>query len=227
MCITNQLIKDDCMNIMKLFPNNWVQLTLTDIPYGEVSKNGEKRSKYKGQLRNLDKGISDIFELNLDLFLEEIYRVTKGSIYIFCGIEQISQIFKFYKDKKDCMVRHCVWKKTNPSPLNGQHMWLSSFENCIFIKKRKTIFNGKYKPSVWEFSTASNKIHPTQKSLNLFKYLIETSSNKGDIVFDPCMGSGTTCLAARMLSRQYIGIEKEEEYFLLAHRRIENEKNKL
>jgi len=199
-----------------------VTMTLTDIPYGEVSKNGAERAKYKGQLRKLDKGKSDEVTFDLYEFLDEVARVTESGIYIFCGIEQIEPIYTYFGEtrKKDFMVRQCAWRKTNPSPANGQHMWLSSFENCIFAKRRRTKFNQNCNSSVWDFPVGRGKIHPTEKPLNLFKYLIESSSDEGDIVFDPCIGSGTTAVAAKELTRNYIGFELDKEYYNLANERI-------
>lgn len=119
------------------------------------------------------------------------------------------------------MVRHCIWRKTNPSPANGQHMWLSSFENCIFAKRRRTKFNQNCKSSVWDFPVGRGKRHPTEKPLELFKYLIESSSDEGDIVFDPCIGSGTTAIASIELNRNYLGFELDKEYCDLANNRVE------
>ena len=64
------------------------------------------------------------------------------------------------------------------------------------------------------------KLHPTQKSLDLCKYIIETYSNKGDVILDPFMGSGTIPLACRELNRDCIGIEQDEIYFAIAKRRV-------
>jgi site-specific DNA-methyltransferase (adenine-specific) len=118
------------------------------------------------------------------------------------------------------MVRQCAWRKTNPAPTNGQHLWLSSFENCIFAKRRKTKFNQSCKSSVWDFPSGKSKVHPTQKPLGLFEYLIESSSDEGDIIFDPCMGSGTTGVACANLGRKFIGIELDQDYFDIARERI-------
>ncbi|KKM61888.1 hypothetical protein LCGC14_1527240 [marine sediment metagenome] len=82
-------------------------------------------------------------------------------------------------------------------------------------------------PSSWQkFNIASGKEktkHPTQKPVALMEYLIKTYSNKGEIVLDFCMGSGTTGVACVRLSRSFIGIEKEEKYFKIAKSRIEKE----
>jgi len=66
-------------------------------------------------------------------------------------------------------------------------------------------------------------VHPTQKPLDLMRYLVRTYTNPGDVVLDPCMGSGTTCLAAKLEGRGYIGIEREPKYFETAKTRIEGD----
>lgn len=73
----------------------------------------------------------------------------------------------------------------------------------------------RYPRSVLYFVTAESegKHHPTQKPVDLFRWLIRTYSNKGDVILDPCMGGGTTVIAAALEGREYIGIEREKEYF--------------
>lgn len=217
----NEVHHMDCLEGMKLIADKSIDMILTDIPYGNVTKNGENRSKYDGQLRKIDKGKADIVTFNLGEFLQEISRISNGGIYIFCGIEQLSPIFEFFDREKDFMVRQCAWKKTNPSPANGQHMWLSSMENCVFAKRRKTKFNANCKSAVWEFPTGRSKVHPTQKPLKMFEYLIEASSDVGDTVLDTCMGSGTTAVACEKLGRKWIGFETEKEYIEMTNNRLE------
>lgn len=80
----------------------------------------------------------------------------------------------------------------------------------------------RYPRSVLYFRTAESegKYHPTQKPIALMEYLVNTYSNPNDVVLDPCMGSGTTGLACKTTNRQFIGIEKDPEYFQLATTRI-------
>ena len=219
----NKIYNMDCLKGMKEIEDGSIDMILTDIPYGGyVTKNGEDRSKYGGQMRNMNKGNADILTFDLNDFLTECHRVTRGSIYIFCGIEQVSHIFSFFKTKKDVMTRRCLWRKTNPSPQNGQHMWLAGTEDCIFVKKRKTIFNRNCASSVWDFPVGRGKVHPTEKPLKLFEYLIESSSTNGNVVFDPCIGSGTTAIAALNTKRNFIGFELDEKYYEIANERIKN-----
>jgi len=91
------------------------------------------------------------------------------------------------------------------------------------------ILKQKYPQNVLVFSNASqkNKIHPTQKSVELCEYLINTYTKKGMIVLDNCMGSGTTAIACINTNRNYIGFENDTTYFDLANERIKNTKNQL
>ena len=81
----NKIINNDCMIEMKCMNDDSVDFTLTDIPYNEVSRNNHG-------LRNLNKGNADILTFDLTNFLNEIYRITRNSICIFCGREQFSEI---------------------------------------------------------------------------------------------------------------------------------------
>ena len=197
-----------------------IDMILTDIPYWEVSKNWEARAKYEWQLRNIDKSHADILDFNLREFLQECSRIAKWWIYIFCWIEQVWEIHWYFKNHKDFMVRQCWWRKSNPSPANWQHMWLSSFENCIFAKRRKTNFYQSCKNAIWEFPSWRSKVHPTEKPLKLFEYLVESSSSEWDLILDPCAWSGTAWVACQNLNRNYILIEREEEYISIIENRL-------
>lgn len=205
--------RGDCLKLMKFLPDNSVNLTLTDIPYDGVNRasNG---------LRVLDKSKADIITFNLNEFLEEVYRVTKGTIIIFCGQNQLSEIFDYFK-VKDGTVRQLIWKKTNPSPMNGQHIYLSGIENAIWFKKRGSVFNAHCKNTVFEYPCGRSKVHPTEKNHDLLKELILDNSNEGDIVFDPCLGSGTTAICSVELNRHYIGFELDPQYYDIACKRLD------
>ena len=79
----------------------------------------------------------------------------------------------------------------------------------------------RFPSTVIEFNNPNNKsIHPTQKPVALFEYLIKTYTNEGETVLDNCMGSGTTAIACINTNRNYIGFELDEEYYNLANERI-------
>ena len=209
----NEIINIDCMNYMKNMDDVSVDFTLTDIPYNAVNR------KSNG-LRNLDKFKADILTFDLIDFLEHIYRITKNSIVIFCGKEQFSQIYDFFANKKGT-VRPIVWQKSNPSPMNGQYVYLSGVELAVWFKhSRATTFNAHCKNTVFKFPNGKSKYHPTEKNHQLLKELILDNTNENDIVFDPCAGSGSHLLVAKQLNRQYLGCELDSHYFNIANQRI-------
>lgn len=209
----NKIYNMDCIKNMKLMKDNMVDFTLTDIPYGVVNR------KDNG-LRNLNKENADIETFDLDVFLNEVYRVTKNSICIFCSKEQFSQIYKFFASKKGT-VRPVIWRKTNPSPMNGQYVYLSGVELAVWFKKSGAkVFNAHCKNSVFDYPNGKRVWHPTQKNLELFKELILDNTNVGDLVFDPCIGGGTTAIASKETGRNYIGIEINEDYYKKTLERI-------
>lgn len=201
----NKIYNMDCLEGMKKIEDKSIDMILTDIPYGEVNR------KSNG-LRNLDKGKADIVTFSLDDLVKEFCRVVKGSIYIFCGTEQVSSIRKLLVDNK-MSTRLIIWKKTNPSPMNGDKIWLSGIECCVFGKLPKATFNLHCKNTVIEYPCGRNKIHPTQKPVKMFEDLICASSNSGDIILDPFIGSGTTAIACMNTNRKFIGFEKDKKYF--------------
>ena len=209
----NKLFNMDCMIGMKQIPDGDIDMVLTDIPYGEVNR------KSSG-LRNLDKGLADVWEIDMEAFCNEIGRICKGTAYIFCGIKQISEITERLQET-GFSTRLGQWEKSNPSPMNGTKVWLSGSEFCVIGRKPKATFNRKCEKPIWIFPVGVNKIHPTQKPVKLFEYLIESSSNIGDKVFDPCMGSGTTAIAAMNTKRNFIGFELDKNYCDIANKRIE------
>ena len=206
--------RGDCMMLMQLLPNNSVDFTLTDIPYDEVNR------KSNG-LRNLDKDKADILTFNLYDFLDGVYRVTKNSICIFCGREQFSVIYNFFAQKKGT-VRPIVWEKSNPSPMNGQYIYLSGVEFAVWFKKSgANVFNAHCKNTVFKYPNGRSKLHPTEKNHDLLKELILDNSNENDIIFDPCLGSGTTAICSVELNRHYIGFELNPQYYDIACKRLD------
>ena len=196
----------DCIEYMKSLPSNSVTMTLTDIPYDVVNN-------YDCGIREYNKGKADVITFDLSVFLDEVIRVTSGSIYIFCSTEQVSQIRKTLTDNK-LSTRLCIWEKNNPAPVHGDKFWLSSIECCVFGRKSKATFNEHCSSAVWRESIESKvKHHPTPKPIKLLSRIIKASTNPGDIVLDPCMGSGTTAVACKVTRRQFIGCELDTEFY--------------
>lgn len=216
----NNLYNMDCMEGMKQMLENSVDFTLTDIPYNAVNRDSNG-------LRNLDKGNADVMTFELIEFLNELYRVSKNSICIFCGKEQFSEIYEYFANKKGT-VRPIIWRKTNPSPMNGQYIYLSGVEMGVWFKKSGAkVFNAHCKNSVFNYPCGKSKLHPTEKNHDLLKELILDNSNESDIVFDPCSGSGSHSMVALQNNRRYLGFELNTAYFNIATERIKNAKQQL
>lgn len=177
-------------------------------------------------LRNLDKEDADIVTFNIQDFLNKVFDVTKSTIIVFCAKEQLSEIYRFFATKQNegkGTVRQLIYKKTNPSPMNGQNIYLSGIENAVWFKKRGGTFNAHCKNTVFEYPCGRNKLHPTEKNHELLRELIRDNSNEGDIIFDPCCGSGAHCLVAKEEGRNYIGIELNHQYYEVAKERLQRE----
>ena len=211
--MSNIILKQgDCLELMKELDDESVSLILTDIPYGEVNRDSNG-------LRNLNKKDADTFNMNINQICSEFIRITSGSIYIFCGTEQVSEIRKNLV-KEGLSTRLMIWEKTNPSPMNGETIWLSGIECCVYGKKKGGTFNGFCNNTVLRYSTQHSKLHPTQKPIKLFEELIKKSSNESDTILDPFMGSGTTGVSCVQLNRNFIGYEISPDYFKIAEKRI-------
>lgn len=218
-----KLLQGDCMKLMNNIPNESVDLVLTDIPYNKVNR------KDNG-LRKLDKENADVLTFDLINFLNQLYDKTKSTIIIFCGKEQVSIIHSYFNDKQKKgkgTVRQLIWEKSNPSPMNGQHIYLSGVENAIWFKKRGGTFNAHCKNTVFKYPIGRSKLHPTEKNHLLLQELILDNSNENDLIFDPCMGSGSTGVVALQNNRNFLGMELDENYFNIAENRIYNQLNNI
>jgi len=212
-----ELTHGDCLPLLKsgfLF-DGCADAVVTDIPYGEVNRN-------TNGLRDLDKQNADIVDFDVCELTRLLCAKAKGSIYMFCGTEQVSDI---RRTMVECgmSTRLIVWEKTNPSPMNGEYIWLSGVEVCVFGKRKGATFNAHCRNTVLRYPCGERDIHPTQKPLMLIQDLISVSTKKGDIVLDPFMGSGTTGVACANLGRCFIGIEKDGAFFEKCENRIRKE----
>ncbi len=211
----NQVIHGDCLEVIKQWPDKCIDLVLTDIPYNI--------SKKHGGLREIDYGEWDkyITPEIVSKWVQEMVRLCKGTIYIFCADQQFSDIFR-QLEVNGMIVRKYEWLKTNPNVMNGQHFWLSSGELCVCAKWPNTYFNGNCEKGYRILGSPQDRVHPTQKPLQIMEEFITRSSNENDIILDPFGGSCTTAIAAENLNRKWICIEKEEKYVNICRERIDS-----
>lgn len=229
----NKIYNRDCYEAIKEIPSRSIDVIYTDIPYLYKGMN-KKASADKSRIAN---SISNLFDENGDLsqmtdgidysIFDEFCRVCKYIyIYIWCSKDQIYDILNYFV-KKDCNYNILVWCKTNPIPMcNGT--LLSDLEYCLIIKQKGAKkFLGKYEDKSKFYVSETNQKdkmeygHPTIKPLELVERHLRQCCEKGDVVLDPFLGSGTTALACKRLGINYIGFEKNKKYFDIAKSRIE------
>ena len=217
--MTIELVNGDCLQYMATLEDNSVDLCLTDIPYNVVNRSSNG-------LRSLNKGLADVSTFDLIDFLDGVTRICK-TVIIFCSKEQFSTLYEYYASKKGT-TRPIVWQKSNPSPMNGQYVYLSGIEMAVWFKSKSSkTFNAHCKNTVFKHPNGRNKIHPTEKNSGLLEELILDNTNEGDLVLDPCGGSFSTGIACLQTNRRFMGIEKNPKYFQAAKERLETHQQQL
>lgn len=220
------LFNEDALQRMSKMADESVDLVLTDPPY-KICSGGKGKSKQpKGMLNNDNQNVRNgsLFkhnEIKFNQWLHEVYRVLKSGshAYFMTNAKNLNDLMNEALKAGFSFHNLLTWKKNNATP-NRWYMQNSEF--ILFFRK------GKAKPindcgskTVLEIDNIlGNKVHPTEKPVELMEILISNSSNENDVVFDPFAGSGSTLQAAKNLNRNAIGIEIDEEYFDIAIKRL-------
>lgn len=121
------------------------------------------------------------------------------------------------------LVRLGIWRKPDGAPqFTGDRPGTGWEAIAICHRKGRKKWNGGGKHAVWTVPKGASDGHPTQKPVNLLKAWVADFSDEGETILDPFMGSGTTGVAAVQMGRKFIGIEREQKYFDIACKRIED-----
>jgi site-specific DNA-methyltransferase (adenine-specific) len=233
------LYNDDCIKVLNEIPSESIDLVFADPPYF-LSNNG--LSYNSGKVVSVNKGDWDKKEnyCNVKEFtyswVKECHRVLKdrGSIWISGTHHNIFDVEQALKKSGFKIINMIVWHKSDPPPLIYKSKFRFSHELIIWAKKGYSysfnyaeMFNENNceMEDVWTLPAVRKSekkfgYHPTQKPEVLLDRIIRCSSKEGDKVLDPFMGSGTTGFVAIKLRRQFVGIEKNNEYFKMACSRI-------
>ena len=116
-------------------------------------------------------------------------------------------------------------ERDKPRVYNRTHKGYNGSQNLQKHDGKNRILTHRYPTSIIVISNANHKdkIHPTEKPLELFEYLIKTYTNEGELVLDNCIGSGTTAVACKQANRNFIGIELSQEYVDIANKRLQQD----
>lgn len=224
-CYCN-LYNKDCFDFLSTIEDNSVSLVLIDPPYNISRETNFKNGKPKGTSvdrfinMSMDFGNWDNNEfLNLDLVIEECYRVLKssGTIICFYDLWKISYLKSFYEKANFKQIRFIEWLKTNPVPVNSKINYLTNAREVavVGVKGSKPIFNSEYDNGLYNFPICHDKdrFHPTQKPIVLLEEIIKKHSNENDLILDCFSGSGSTAVASHNLNRNFVGCEISKEYY--------------
>ena len=239
MCMKNNIIyHGDCIEGMKILPDNSVDMVLSDPPYGTT------RNKWDTVV-------------DMDAFWKEIKRVTKNNSAILIFTQMPFTATAVMSNPKMFRYEWICEKVNSTGFLNARRMPMKCHENVLVFYEKLPVYNpqfeqGKpYKRGLEDKSSSNynaikkfrsenptgrrfprdvlkvswrsafgKTLHPTQKPVSLCEYFIKTYTNEGAVILDPFIGSGTTAVAAKNTNRNYIGWELDDEYFEIAEKRL-------
>lgn len=225
------MFQGDCIKIIdRLITDNFkVDMIFTDPPYKMTSRGGT--SNTGGMLKKDIVRKGQVFkENNLEIedWLPRFYDILndKSHCYIMTNNKNILHYLKVINESKFHFVKCLIWVKDNKIVGNS---YMGQYEYIIMLRKggfRKLNNNGYSDvfqiPNKKQKGDDGKNLHDTEKPVELTDILVENSSNKNDIVFDPFMGIGGCGVSSRNLGRKFIGIELEQKYYDIAKERIKN-----
>ncbi len=230
----------DCLDGMKLIPDKSIDMILCDLPYGVSRNKWDIIIPFEPLWEQYKRIIKDngAIVLTAQTPFDKLLGMSNIKMLKYELIWEKSIAVGFLNAKKMPLKAHenilIFYKKLptyNPQMVEGipyisKHKENDTGEGYGYTKPYFSINNGTRLPrSVLKFKSVSKTIHPTQKPVALFEYLIKTYSNEGDVILDNCMGSGTTAIACELNNRKWIGFELEEKYVDIANSRIEKLKS--
>ena len=246
----NTILDGDCIDVMAGLPDNSVDLIFADPPYNLQLKNQLHRpdnSKVDAVDDHWDQFTSfAAYDDFTSRWLHQARRILKpnGAIWVIGSYHNIFRVGTAMQDEGFWILNDVVWRKSNPMPNFRGKRYTNAHETMIWASKSeggkytfnyealKALNEGIQMRSDWVLPICTGherlknedgeKAHPTQKPESLLHRILVGSTNPGDVVLDPFFGTGTTGAVAKMLGREFIGIEQEESYRKVAAERIKS-----
>ena len=244
----NAILGGNCIEVMAGLPANSIDLIFADPPYNLQLK-GQLHRPDNSKVDAVDDHWDqfDSFRAYDDFtraWLREARRILKpnGSIWVIGSYHNIFRVGATLQDEGYWILNDVIWRKSNPMPNFRGKRYTNAHETMIWASKSegakytfnyealKALNEGIQMRSDWVLPICTgherlkdengDKAHPTQKPESLLHRILVGSTNPGDVVLDPFFGTGTTGAVAKMLGREFIGIEQEEAYREVAAKRI-------
>jgi site-specific DNA-methyltransferase (adenine-specific) len=237
----NKIHQMDCLEGMKLIPDKSIDMILCDLPYGttackwdEIIPFDELWDAYRRVIKPNGAIVltatqpfsSMLVASNVKGFKHEwIWQKEKGvgfqvakyrpmqeheHVLVFTSKGEKVNYYPIKEPRGKVATRTGARSKSESSPIAN-------------LNELDIIYTDRYPTSIKKFKRDSNRLHPTQKPVALFEYLIRTYTKEGEVVLDNCMGSGTTAVACVRTNRKFIGFEIEPEYVKIANQRLDSE----
>jgi DNA modification methylase len=248
----NKIYNEDCIGDkgMCLIPDKSIDMILCDLPYGTTVCSWDSIIPFDKLWEQYNRIIkphgaivltatqpfaSKLVNSNINNFKHEwIWNKTVGGNFInakYCPIRIHESILVFANGKVNYnpIMKDADLNNNRPISTSKHKKGIYNEIKSGEYQESKTRNRTKrYPTSILEYSSRAkelnplHRIHPTQKPVDLFEYLIKTYTNEDEIVLDNCMGSGTTAVACINTNRKYIGFETDKNYFDMANKRIES-----
>ncbi len=215
----------DCLEVMANIPDKYVDGIITDPPY-LIDYRTRWRDKtpdhrFRKSIKN------DTNEDFVEKYIRECYRILKDNtaMFMFCSCVNIGWFVDRIKEAGFHWKSNIVWVKNNGSMGDIKGGLGRQYEHIVLVSKgiAKRKNDTRY-TDVWFFDRISGnkQLHQNQKPVDLLERCVELYSSPGDLIFDGCMGVGSTGVACKNLGRNFLGVEIEKDFFEIAKKRLDN-----
>lgn len=231
--LLNKVLQGDCLKLMKEIPDGSVDLILCDLPYGKTACKWDSVIPFKPMWEQYERLIKDNGAIVLTANQPFTTKLISSNLRLFryCWIwDKVNhcnpllakvQPLRVYEDICVFYKKRCTYNPQGVTRINKVQR--SPRSNTFRSPKKEKYIQEQtgYPTNILRFRKDPDRLHPTQKPVALFEYLIKTYTHEGEIVLDNCIGSGTTGVAAVNTGRFFIGIEQDSHYVEIARNRIE------
>ena len=220
--IDKNLILGDCLDELTKLPNESIDCIITDPPYGiDYQSNFREATPQFDKLQNDKESAIELLDKCLGISQSKLK--PNSHLYIFTSWKvypEVQTIIAKYFQIKNVL----VWVKNGGMIGDLEADYMDKYEMIVYATKGRRLLNGARESNIlyYDRPASTEYHHPTEKPISLLEYLIGKSTNENELVLDPFMGSGSTCVASKNMNRKYLGIELDEQWFNVAQNRMEN-----